>query len=195
MTKYKFSIKNMVCPRCIKVVRDELTAAGYTCEEVTLGEAVLCDQKQPDINHIRTVLENVGFELLEDRKERLVEQVKTLVIEAVQKFNVPAHQNFSDYLAEKTGKDYQYISSIFSATENITVEKYIILQKIEKVKELLVYNELTLSEMAWKLGYSSVAHLSNQFRQVTGVSPSKYKTEKMNLRKPLDTVGIPKDEQ
>jgi AraC family transcriptional regulator len=128
---------------------------------------------------------------LEDKRARLVEKIKTLIIELVQSEKLEnLHINLSDYLSDKTGKDYAHISNLFSALENLTIEKYFILQKIERVKELLVYGDLTLSEISYQLGYSSVAHLSAQFKQVTGFSPSEFRKLKAHPRRPLDEVAL-----
>ena len=131
------------------------------------------------------------FDLLDDPKQKLVEQVKTLIINEVfyEKGKKPAHQNVSDFLAEKTGHEYPQLSALFSASEGITIEKYAIAQKIEKVKELLTYGELTISEIAFRLGYSSVQHLSSQFKQVTGQTPGGFRQERgRGQRRSLDEV-------
>ena len=136
-------------------------------------------------------MESNGFELLDDRKLAIVEHIKKLIIEEVQylKGHKPAQQNFSDYLSEKIGYDYSYLSTLFSSETGQTIEQYIIAQKIEKVKEWLSYNELTLSEMAWRLSYSSTAHLGNQFKKVTGMTPGEFKKSTL-ARINLDKVGV-----
>jgi AraC-like DNA-binding protein len=189
-TKQKLYIKNMVCDRCIRVVKEELEKAGFEILEVKLGEAVIASDKEIDTDEIRNILLQNGFELLEDRKMQAVDRIKTLIIELIRQEGLEDfHSNFSTYLSEKTGKDYSYLSSLFSAVENITIERFTILQKIERVKELLVYGEFSLSEMAYRLGYSSVAHLSNQFRQVTGFSPTAFKKLKDHRRQTLDGLA------
>ena len=184
-------IKNMVCPRCIKVVKDELTKLGLNVKNVELGEATIETNNKPvNLEQIRNILEANGFELLDDKQGKLVEKIKTLIIEKIQntKDGELERFNFSKYLSENLNVTYQYLSHLFSSLEDITVEKYIIHQKIEKVKELLVYDELTLSEIAFNLGYSSVQHLSSQFKKITGFTPSHYKNLKDKKRIPLDKV-------
>lgn len=188
MTTRKIYIKNMVCDRCRRVVAEELQKLGYPVEQVTLGEAEVA-AGEIDLERIREVLEKNGFELLDDRKTQLIEKVKVAIIELVhQAGEQELHTNTSDYIAEKVGLDYNYLSSLFSSFEGITIEKYLILQRIERVKELLVYDELSLKEIAFKLGYSSVAHLSNQFKKVTGLTPSHFKQVRSERRKTLDKV-------
>ncbi|WP_092099177.1 AraC family transcriptional regulator [Pontibacter chinhatensis] len=190
MATHRISIKNMVCDRCKRVVAEELQKLGYTVHQVNLGEAeVSANEGNPDLEQIREMLESNGFELLDDRKTQLIEKVKLAVIELVREAGESdLHINTSDYIAEKLDLDYNYVSSLFSASEGITIEKYLILQRIELVKELLVYDELSLKEIAYKLGYSSVAHLSNQFKKVTGLTPSHFKKIKSDKRKTLDKV-------
>ena len=181
----------MVCPRCIKVVKDELTKLGLNVKNVELGEATIETNNKPvNLEQIRNILETNGFELLDDKQGKLVEKIKTLIIEKIQntKDGELERFNFSKYLSENLNVTYQYLSHLFSSLEDITVEKYIIHQKIEKVKELLVYGELTLSEIAYNLGYSSVQHLSNQFKKITGFTPSHYKNLKYKKRITLDKV-------
>lgn len=183
-------IKNMVCNRCVRVVTEELENIGLDVEKVELGEAVVKGSLSPGkLEEVRNTLERNGFELLEDKKAQLVEQIKNIIVKLVHQTDASEITvNYSDYIAGKLKKDYHYLTSLFSSIENITIEKYIIQQKIERVKELLVYGEHTLSEIAYELGYSSVAHLSNQFKQVTGFSPTEYKKIKSHKRKPLDEV-------
>ena len=184
-------IKNMVCPRCIKVVKDELTNIGLKVKSVELGEATIETNNKPvNLDEIRNILEANGFELLDDKQGKLVEKIKTLIIEKIQATQPGEIEkfNFSKYLSENLNVTYQYLSHLFSSLEDTTIEKYIIHQKIEKVKELLVYDELTLSEIAFNLGYSSVQHLSSQFKKVTGFTPSHYKNLKNKKRIPLDKV-------
>ncbi|WP_299754626.1 AraC family transcriptional regulator [uncultured Pontibacter sp.] len=189
MATKKIYIKNMVCDRCKKVVSEELQKLGYTVLQVGLGEAEIASDHNIDENKLREVLESNGFELLDDRKTQLIEKVKLAIIELVhQTGEQELHVNTSDYIAQKVGLDYNYLSSLFSSFEGTTIEKYLILQRVERVKELLVYDELSLKEIAYKLGYSSVAHLSNQFKKITGLTPSYFKQVKTNKRKTLDKV-------
>lgn len=188
MYKEHLHIKNMVCARCIRVVQEELSEIGLKVTSIHLGEADVQSSNPIDKSQISTVLERAGFELLEDKNIRMVERIKALLINQIHHSSGELNVNYSDYIAKEIGKDYSYLSSLFSSIENITIEKFIILQKIERVKEWLIYDELTLSEMAFKLGYSSVAHLSGQFKQVTGLTPSAFKKEKKNSRKFLDQI-------
>jgi AraC-like DNA-binding protein len=180
----------MVCNRCIKVVKDELENLSLHPESVQLGEVVLKEEeKSIDKGKIKAALSQYGFELLDDKKSYIIEKIKNIIIELIH-YNDGTHENYnySYLIAEKIGMDYTYLSALFSAIEGITIEKFIILQRIERVKELLVYDELTLSEIAWKMGYSSVQHLSNQFKKITGLTPTHFKEIKENKRKPLDQV-------
>lgn len=180
----------MVCDRCVRVVKETLEQMGLSVNQVKLGEVVL-HQEEQTINQteIATALKNNGFELLDDRKAQLIEKIKNIVIETIhQQEEVELHVNYSYLFQTRLGVDYHYLSNLFSSTEGITIEKYIILQRIERVKELLVYNELTLSQIAYKMGYSSVAHLSAQFKKVTGLTPSEFKKLTGDRRKPLDEI-------
>lgn len=183
-------IKNMVCNRCIKVVREELEGLGIEVQQIKLGEVTVGGSRDLiNLVALREKLEENGFELLDDKKARAIEKVKNVVVKLIHQGEEGAiHANFSYIIAERVGLDYNYLSSLFSAMEGITIERYIILQRIEKVKELLVYNELTLSEIAWKTGYSSVQHLSNQFKKVTGLTPSYFKQIKSEKRRGIDEV-------
>ncbi len=185
-------VKNMVCSRCIKVVREELEKLGLEVQSVVLGEVTIKKQlKQLPLDKIKNVLEENGFELIEDKRARLIEQIKLTILQLIRndKEKHPLDENYSEYIVEKVGYDYHYLSSLFSSIELITIEQFIIHQKIEYAKELLKYGELTLSEIAYKLGYSSVQHLSNQFKKVTGLTASQFKNLTQNLRKPLDMVS------
>ena len=187
----KLYIKNMVCPRCIKAVKELLINFGIKPVSVELGEAEIEGAIDSEtLEKIRTALENEGFELLEDEKGKLTEAIKTEIISVIQKYKNEDLENmvFSSYLSDRLGKDYTYLSSLFSKMEGSTIEHFIILQKIEKAKELLRYGELTLSEIAWELGYSSVQHLSRQFRLVTGMTASEFKNNISSKRKPIDGI-------
>lgn len=186
----EISIKNMVCDRCVKSVAGIFNSAGISINKIELGKvAVEEDLSILQMQQIRTALELEGFEIIDDHRLRLTEEIKKLIIELVHYKELDEmNENLSDYLASRLHKDYTYLSNLFSSIENTTIEQYFILQKIEKVKEWLVYNELTLSEMAFKLGYSSVAHLSNQFRKITGFTPSQFKKLKEHNRRKLDSL-------
>ncbi|HEY0677365.1 MAG TPA: AraC family transcriptional regulator [Chitinophagaceae bacterium] len=186
----KLFIKNMVCNRCVMVVREELEKLKLEPVHVTLGEAEIQNELTPESkNQLQTNLAALGFELLDDRKSRLVEKIKNAIIEIIHYGeDLDNRLKFSKQIEQKVGVDYHQLSTLFSETEGITIEKYIILQRIEKVKELLVYNEFNLSEIAFRTGYSSVQHLSAQFKKVTGLTPSHFRQVKDNKRKPLDQV-------
>lgn len=183
-------IKNMVCGRCIKAVTAILQEAGAAVRTVRLGIAYVDNElSNAQLEQIKARLKNEGFEWLDDQKVKLVESIRQEIIQLVHYGELDEmKQNLSDYLAARLHKDYNYLSNTFSQVENTTIEQYFILQKIEKVKEWLVYDEFTLSEMAIKLGYSSTAHLSSQFKKITGFTPSGFKQLKDHHRKPLDQV-------
>ncbi|MEJ8757055.1 AraC family transcriptional regulator [Pontibacter sp. H259] len=183
-------IRNMVCPRCIKVVTEELEKLQLPVQEVKLGEATITREPTPtEVEQITAALHQNGFELIKDTKAELAESIKIAIIDLLRSGEVEElHVNLSDYLADKFGKDYNTLNTLFSASEGITIARFMVLQKIELIKELITYNELSLSQIAYKLGYSSVAHLSNQFKQVTGITPSAYKSGNELSRKPLDKV-------
>jgi AraC-like DNA-binding protein len=186
-----FHIKNMVCDRCIRVVREEMERLGLTVMDIHLGRLVLVEPEEGfPLERMETVLKQNGFELLVEKSAQLVEKIKTIIIELCQGKELEfMNINLSDYISGKIGRDYSYLSNLFSSVESITIEKYFILQKIEKVKELLIYNELSLSEIAYRLGYSSVQHLSSQFKKITGMTPSYFKKSKKLNRASLDQVG------
>ncbi|WP_223857560.1 helix-turn-helix domain-containing protein [Sphingobacterium micropteri] len=182
-------IKNMVCNRCILVVRQEIEKLDFAIQTIKLGEVTLLDELDSEkLGKIADVLEPLGFELIDDKKSQLIERIKTIVIKWVREQDGEHTVNLSDVLAGELHHDYNYLSNLFSEVEGVTIEKYHIAQKIELVKELLVYDELSLSEIADQLGYSSVAYLSNQFKKVTGLTPSHFKQIKEDKRKPLDEV-------
>jgi AraC-type DNA-binding domain-containing proteins len=182
-------IKNMVCNRCIMVVRDEFEKFGYTPVNVRLGEVETAADISPEkMQEISQRLQTLGFEVIDNQQGQIIEKIKTVIIQLVHYSNEVPNINLSEYLSNQLHKDYHYLSNLFSEIEGTTIEKYIINQKIERVKELLVYGELTLSEIADKLGYSSVAYLSNQFKKVTGLTPSHFKQVKEQKRTPLDEV-------
>ena len=183
-------VKNMVCDRCIRVVREELGKIGVDVREVQLGEVVVAAKGlEKNLDGVAKVLEENGFALIDDKKAQLVEQIKTVIINLIHHSDgEKSRMKYSQYLAQKMGYDYHHLSKIFSSIENVTIERFIILQKIERVKELLVYGNLTLSEIAYRLRYSSVQHLSNQFKQVTGFTPTAFRRLK-GRRKPIDQVA------
>jgi AraC family transcriptional regulator len=186
----KLYIKNMVCGRCIKVVRQELQKLGIGYNAIQLGEVELSEELNNDKKEKlkQALLEN-GFEMIDDNKTKIIENIKTLIIKSIYESTKPEQINYSDYLSESIGKPYSVLSSLFSSVENTTIEKFIISQKIERVKELLVYGELTLSEIAFMLGYSSSQHLSNQFKKITGFTPSYFKELKKQKRQFIDKIA------
>lgn len=185
-------IKNMVCPRCIIAVEKLLEENGLKHISITLGTVLLL--KEPDqttLDELDKSLQVVGFELIDDRKSRILEKMKTLIIQTIHhtdQFDLSI--NWSSYLSEELGYEYNYLSGLFSSTEGITLEQYIIRQKMEKVKELLIYDELSVKEIASRLGYSNMAHLSSQFKKIIGLTPTAFKkTVKPHLsRKSLDDI-------
>lgn len=181
----------MVCPRCIKVVKEELDKLGYKTTIERLGLArIEYSGNHPDMKEIAQILEQNGFELLVDKNAKIIDNIKTLIIDLIYQDRLEEmNTNLSDYLVQKLNHDYSFLSTLFSSVESITIEKYFILQKIERVKELLIYNELTLSEIAYQLGYSNVQYLSNQFKKITGMSPSWFKSLSDRARYTIDKIG------
>jgi AraC-like DNA-binding protein len=183
----KIYIKNMVCDRCKMVVKSELEQLGLQPLMVELGEVELKEEltnKQKELVNTRFL--ELGFELIDDKKSRLIERVKNLVVELVHHSEEQLNMNVSDYLMQYIPMEYKYLSNLFSEVEGTTIEKFYIAQRLERVKELLVYDELSLSEIADQMGYSSVAYLSTQFKKVVGLTPSHFKSIKASKRKSLD---------
>lgn len=179
----------MVCNRCKLVVTNIFKETGADELIVELGKAITNTSfSAPQLAELNKKLEDVGFELIDDRKSQLIEKIKKTVIELVHHPENELKVKYSVYLEDKLAKDYNYLSNLFSEIEGYTIEKYIINQKIERVKELLVYQQFNLSEIAYEMGYSSVSHLSSQFKKVTGLTPSEFKKMGMGKRKPLDEV-------
>jgi AraC-like DNA-binding protein len=182
-------IKNMVCNRCILVVQNELQSLGFKPLKVELGEVEL--PAEPSVSELEAISEHLhkfGFELIDSSNGRTIEKIRNLVIKLVHYSDQHRNINLSEYIASNMKKDYTYLSNLFSQTQGLTIEKYYINQKIERVKELLVYDELSLTEIADLLDYSSVSYLSNQFRKVTGLTPGHFKKIRDQKRKPLDQV-------
>lgn len=185
----KLYIKYMVSKRCKMVVQDTLHKLGINNAIVELGvvdikESISLTQH----NLFKEELLTVGLELLDDSKSILVEKVKNIITEMIHYDDEAPKVNYSDFISEKLGYDYTYLSNIFSEVKGITIQQYIILHKIEKVKELILYNELNLTEISYKLNYSSVSHLSNQFKKITGLSPSFYKLLKQKRQGNLENL-------
>ena len=189
MKNNSIHIKNMVCGRCIKVVREEIEQLGYPIKNIELGKVEFEEELEVDVDALSSTLQKEGFELIDDKSSKIISTIKTKIIQHIRnRDSVNEHQNLSDYLEKELNKSYSSLSSLFSEVEGRTIEKYVIQQRIERVKELLVYGEKTISEMAWELGYSSAQYLSNQFKSETGLSPSQFRTMMGNSRKPLDEV-------
>lgn len=185
----KLFIKNMVCNRCLMAVQQEAGQLGLPVKSLKLGELVLENEIKPEEKQaLEANLTALGFEIIDDKKSRIIEKIKNVIIKLVHHQDNELKSNLSAVLSDELHHDYNYLSNLFSEVEGTTIEKYFIAQKIEKVKELLVYDELSLSEIALQLNYSSVAYLSNQFKKVTGFTPSHFKQIEGNKRKPLDKV-------
>lgn len=177
----------MVCPRCVTVVEDTLRDLGFKIVDVELGRAKVEVGDPIPREKIEAELRNHGFSLIKGKHQQLVEQIKTLLIAYIEKLEESDNQpKLSDYLSDELHKNYSSLSSVFSESEDTTIEKYLIHLKIERVKELLSYEQMTLSEIAYQLNYSSVAYLSKQFKEVTGMSVTDYKKARDSFRKPLD---------
>ena len=185
-----FHIKNMVCNCCIILLKEKFRQAGIRVDNIQLGMVtVTCSPALITDKFIDNLLEKYGFELIKDREFQLIEQIKIAVIELIHHLNnVDSIVRKSDYLVEKLGLSYSYLSRIFSSHEPITLERYIILQKMERIKELIDHNEYTLSEIAFMMDYCSVQYLSNQFRKETGISVTDYKKSTFIHKKPIDKL-------
>jgi AraC-like DNA-binding protein len=171
------------------LVKEELKKLGLHFI-VDMGVADIMEDITPEQREvIREALFKSGLELMEDKKSVLIEKIRTVIIEMIHSSDEQVKVNFSDFLSEKLGYDYTYMSNLFSEIQGVTIEKFIISHKIERVKELIIYDELTLTEIAWKMHYSSVSHLSNQFKKSTGLTPSHFKNLKEKRRNPIEEIG------
>ncbi|TFF37735.1 helix-turn-helix domain-containing protein [Mucilaginibacter psychrotolerans] len=185
----KLYIKNMVCIRCKMVVKQELKKRSIRYAAVALGEVDLIDEvSYSQITDLTAGLKKFGLEVMDNKKSILIERIKKVVVELIHYIEEPVKVNFSDHLTEKLNYDYTYMANLFSEVEGITLEHYLISHKIERVKELLVYDELSLTEISYKMHYSSVAHLCNQFKKTTGLTPSHFKNLKIDRRSALTSV-------
>ena len=185
----KLYIKNMVCSRCKMAVKTALENFGLRPLSIELGEAEVDGQLNKDkLQQLDTSLKQLGFELIDDRKSKTIERIKNAIVTLVHHSDENTNTNLSQFITSKIHLDYNYLSNLFSQVEGTTIEKYFIAQRIEKVKELLVYDELTVSEIADRLGYSSVAYLSNQFRKITGFTPTYFKSLKQHKRKNIEDL-------
>lgn len=183
-----FQVKNMVCSHCAEVLKEKLEQAGFQIRNIELGKLQLAEAvDEGDYDRLISVIRNNGFDIINDENSQLVERIKHLIIDLVRS-GQPLEGNLSDYLVAHVHKDYQQLSRLFSGVEGKSIERYFILQKIERAKELIVYGEQTLTEIAHELGYSSQQHFSRQFKKETGLSPSHFKDIKENKRISIDHI-------
>lgn len=172
-------------------VKQELTLLGLHFVVVDLGEIEVMEELSSEERQLlRVALSASGFELMDDKKAILIERIKTTIINLIHESDGEMRMKFSNYLSEKLTHDYTYMSNLFSEVQGTTIEQFLICHKVERVKELIMYDELNITEIAWKMNYSSVAHLSNQFKKVTGLSPSHFKNLKVKVRSPIEEVGV-----
>lgn len=180
----------MVSNRCKMAVKEELKKLGLHFIVVDLGEVEIMENiTMEQREKLKLCLLSSGLELMDDKKAMLIEKIKNVIIEMVHHSDEVIKINFSDYLREKLNHDYTYLSNLFSEVQGTTIEQFIISHKTERIKELIIYGELNITEIAWKMNYSSVAHLSTQFKKVTGLSPSHFKKLKDKRRNPLEEIG------
>ena len=188
----KLHIKYMVSNRCKMAVKEELKKLGLHFIVVELGEVEIMEKISPEQRVLlQTGLLNSGLELMDDRRSVLIERIKNVIIEMVHHTDEEIRVNFSHYLSEKLNHDYTYLANLFSEVQGTTIEQFIIAHKIERIKELIIYGELNITEIAWKMNYSSVAHLSNQFKKMTGLTPTHFKNLKDKRRSPIEEIGKP----
>jgi AraC-like DNA-binding protein len=180
----------MVSLRCKMIVKEELKKLGLHFIVVDLGEIdIMEDISNEKREQLKIALLESGLELMDDKRAVLIEKIKNVIIELVHYSDEIPKVNYSDYISEKLNHDYTYLSNIFSEVKGITIQQFIIIHKIERVKELLLYDELNLTEISYKLHYSSVAHLSSQFKKITGLSPSQFKQLKVRSRSSIEEIG------
>lgn len=185
----KLYIKNMVCPRCIMAIEQVLKQSDIAYRDVRLGEVITESKLTGDrIEEFRSKIESLGFELLNDNQKLIIEQIKDIIISYV-RHTQEKKANISEIISSQLHRDYSSLSKLFSATEGITIEQFVILQKAERIKELLSYGQQTLSEIAVDMGYSSVAHLSSQFKKITGMTPTEFKAQGIHLRQSIDNLS------
>jgi len=181
----------MVSNRCKMAVKEELKKLGLHFIVVDLGEVdIMEDISIEQREELKSGLASSGLELMDDKRSMLIEKIKNIIIDMVHHSDEMIRVNYSDYLSEKLNHDYTYLANLFSEVQGTTIEHFIISHKIERIKELIIYNELNITEIAFKMNYSSVAHLSNQFKKVTGLSPSHFKKMKDKRRSPIEEVGL-----
>ena len=180
----------MVSLRCKMAVKDVLKALGLHYILVELGEIEIMENLPLNAQlELKLALSQIGLELMDNRKAILIEKIKQVIIEMVHYTDELPLMNYSNYISEKLNHDYTYLSNIFSEVKGITIQQFIIIHKIERIKELIIYDEMNITEIAWKMNYSSVAHLSNQFKKITGLSPSHFKLLKDKRRSPIEDIG------
>lgn len=180
----------MVSTRCKMMVKEELKKLGLHFIVVDLGEVDVMETLTDDQREqLKKALLESGLELMDDKRSILIEKIKNVIIEMVHHSDEPIKQNLSDYLSEKLDHDYTYLANLFSEVQGTTIAQFLISHKVERIKELIIYDELNISQIAWKMNYSSVAHLSNQFKKVTGLSPSHFKQLKDKRRSPIEDIG------
>ena len=184
----------MVSTRCKMLVKEELKKLGLHFIVVDLGEVEIMENITPPLREkLKLALLNSGLELIDDKRAILIEKIKHIIIEMVHHSEEQMKVNFSDFLSQKLDHDYTYMANLFSEVQGSTIGQFIIYNKIERIKELIMYDELNITEIAWKMNYSSVAHLSNQFKKFTGLSPSHFKKLRDKKRNPIDEIGIHPD--
>jgi AraC-like DNA-binding protein len=182
----------MVSARCKIAVKEVLKNMGLHFIVVDLGEVDIMEELSPEQREeMKIALLTSGLELMDDKKAMLIEKIKNVIVQMVHHTDEMIKINFSNFLSEKLNYDYTYMANLFSEVQGTTIEQYIISNKVERIKELIIYGELNITEIAWKMNYSSVAHLSNQFKKVTGLSPSHFKKLKDKRRSPLEELGNP----
>lgn len=189
-TTLKLFIKYMVSTRCKILVKAALDKLGLHYVTLDLGEVDIKENITPEQRTVlKIALQDSGLELMDDKRAVLIEKIKKTIIEMVHHTDVEAKTNFSDFLSKKLGHNYTYLANIFSEVQGTTIEQFVILHKVERIKELILYGELNITEIAWKMNYSSVAHLSNQFKKMTGLTPSHFKQLKNKKRNPIEDIG------
>ena len=181
----------MVCDRCMMIIRPQLESLGFTVKEIALGHAEITPEPDEEqLQMIAAALKVPGFELINKEADKTVEAIKNIIIEQVHHSDPSELKiSYSDEIATRLGKDYPYLSRLFSNSQDLTIERFIIEQKVEKIKELLEYGELNLNEISYQMGYSSSAHLSTQFKSITGLTPSQFRTSGKATRKPIDKIS------
>ena len=180
----------MVSNRCKMAAKDALRTLGLHFVFVDLGEVEIMENLSNDqLTRLRNELSKSGLELMDDKRAVLIEKIKKTIVEMIHHTDLEAKTNISDFLSKKLGYNYTYLANLFSEVQGTTIEQFVILHKVERIKELIIYGELNITEIAWKLNYSSVAHLSNQFKKVTGLTPSHFKKLKDKRRNPIEEIG------